>query len=374
MVSTQGAFCMAVMPIEIATVGDVPTRQLLQAIRLANSAQQEFTYLRCSADIAQYLRVHSFRRIKTKELFDAMERVLAKVKGYHPYLIAFVDAYLDGPIHSNLFGNIRSRSGLAVVTVANVPGVILRPDQMASYFLYYFARYTLGFLTSGHINHEETRGCIFDLKAQNKRDIVKSMKPRPLCDPCRTALLSGDNHLSPGQLATIEKLSELSGEVWSDPVVAVKPKMFIGSSVQGLPIANELRTLLQHELSCDVWNESTLFGLGNTTIEVLEQAVMKYQFGVFVFTPDDELLSRGQVKPVARDNVVFEAGLFIGKLTRWRAFVVRPQGATVVLPSDFQGITTAEYDPAATNLATALGLVCQKIREAVDRTLVSADE
>jgi predicted nucleotide-binding protein len=66
--------------------------------------------------------------------------------------------------------------------------------------------------------------------------------------------------------------------------------------------------------------------------------------------------------------------LFIGKLTRWRAFVVRPQGATVVLPSDFQGITTAEYDPAATNLATALGLVCQKIREAVDRTLVSADE
>jgi hypothetical protein len=252
MVSTQGVFCMAVMPIEVATVGSVPTRQLLQAIRLANSAQQEFTYLRCSADIAKYLRVHSFRRIKTKELFDAMDSVRAKVKGYHPYLIAFVDAYLDGPIHSNLFGNIRSSRGLAVVTVANVPGVILRADQMASYFLYYFARYTLGFLTSGHKNHEETRGCIFDLKAQNKRDIVKSMKPRPLCDPCRTALLSSDNLLSPGQLATIEKLCELSGEVLKEPVGAVKPRMFIGSSVEGLSIAYELRALLQHELSCVV--------------------------------------------------------------------------------------------------------------------------
>jgi predicted nucleotide-binding protein len=117
-----------------------------------------------------------------------------------------------------------------------------------------------------------------------------------------------------------------------------------------------------------------VFGLGGTTIEALEQAVMEYQFGVFVFTPDDQLLSHGQAKPVARDNVVFEAGLFIGKLTRWRAFVVRPRGAIVVLPSDFQGITTAEYDPAEPDLATALDFVCQKIREAVDRTLESSDE
>jgi len=364
---------MAIMPIEVATGGNVPAKQLLRAIQLANSIQKEFTYVRSSADIIQHLSVRSFRRIKTGDFFDQMENVRAKVKGYHPYLIAFVDAYLIGPIHADMFGNIRSRRGLAVVTVANVADVILPAEQLASYFLYYFARYTLGFLTSGHKNHEETRGCIYDLKAADKRDIVKSMKPRPLCDSCRNALLRGDYVLSPGQLAAIEKLCELSGNVRKERVR--KPRAFIGSSsVRGLSIAKRLRDLLQDELSCVVWDESTVFGLGSTTIETLERAVLEYEFGIFVFTPDDERISPGgQRKPVARDNVVFEAGLFIGRLSRWRAFIVRPRGTTVVLPTDFKGITTAEYNPAEADLAVALGPVCQKIREAVGRALVPAD-
>jgi predicted nucleotide-binding protein len=55
--------------------------------------------------------------------------------------------------------------------------------------------------------------------------------------------------------------------------------------------------------------------LGDSTLEALERAVLEYEFGIFVFTPDDEIHTRGELKPVARDNVVFEAGLFIGKLT-----------------------------------------------------------
>ena len=79
--------------------------------------------------------------------------------------------------------------------------------------------------------------------------------------------------------------------------------------------------MLQSDISVDVWNQGTIFGLGTATLEALEQAVLAYDFAVFVFSPDDELQSRGKVKPVARDNVVFELGLFIGRLSRRSARV-----------------------------------------------------
>ena len=48
----------------------------------------------------------------------------------------------------------------------------------------------------------------------------------------------------------------------------------------------------------------------------LEAVVLAYDFGIFVFTPDDETFVSGEVKHVARDNVVFELGLFVGKPRR----------------------------------------------------------
>ena len=78
-----------------------------------------------------------------------------------------------------------------------------------------------------------------------------------------------------------------------------------------------------------------------------------------------ELNMRGEVKPVARDNVLFELGMFIGKLGRKKAFVVHPGKNGVSLPSDLAGITTAPYDPNERNLAAALGPVSTRIRTAV---------
>jgi CRP/FNR family cyclic AMP-dependent transcriptional regulator len=58
-----------------------------------------------------------------------------------------------------------------------------------------------------------------------------------------------------------------------------------------------------------------------------------------------EAAETGEVKPVARDNVLFELGMFIGKLGRKKAFVVHPGKRGVSLPSDLARITTAPYDP-----------------------------
>lgn len=176
--------------------------------------------------------------------------------------------------------------------------------------------------------------------------------------------------MSPDQLQALERLFELAGVLLKDVDKPSKPKAFIGSAVEGLEIANKLQELLAYDLSCVVWNQDTVFGLGSATLEALEKAVEDFDFGIFVFTPDDQLYSRGATMPVARDNVVFEAGLFIGKLTRWRAFVVQPRSG-IVLPSDFRGITTAQYDPNERNLAAALGPVCNRVREAVNKALAA---
>src|SRR6202030_403399 len=118
------------------------------------------------------------------------QEVRTRARGFHPYLIVFLDAFLKGPKHENLFGNTVRARGLALVTIKNVPDVIIPRDRLLSYYVYYLARYTLGFLAPAHKNHDDTRGCVFDFKT-NKLEIVKSMKSRALCDECRRTLLSG---------------------------------------------------------------------------------------------------------------------------------------------------------------------------------------
>lgn len=138
--------------------------------------------------------------------------------------------------------------------------------------------------------------------------------------------------------------------------------MFIGSSTEGLKLANKIQELLVGEIAAVVWNQGTVFGLGTATLEALEMAVLEYDFAIFVFTPDDELQSRGTTRHVPRDNVVFELGLFTGKLGRTKSFVVNAARGAVGLPSDLAGITTAAYDPEERNIAASLGPPCNRIR------------
>ncbi|MCG2817319.1 MAG: nucleotide-binding protein, partial [Candidatus Aminicenantes bacterium] len=133
-----------------------------------------------------------------------------------------------------------------------------------------------------------------------------------------------------------------------------KPRVFIGSSMEGLPVARKLQGSLCEDFFIEIWNQGTEFGLGTHTLEALEDVIGIYDFGVFVFTPDDKLYTRGETKSVARDNVIFELGLFTGKLGRTRAFIVKPRGTAITIPSDLAGVTTATYDAENPNLISAL--------------------
>lgn len=356
---------MAVVPIEVVRIGNIATDDVPAALALANSVQQEFLFIEIPDHHATSLQIHAYTHARAPELLDTLEKFRQDIRGYHPFLIAIVDAHLDGRQYDNLFGSHRAEQGMAVATVANVPDIIVPRDRMVAYFLYYLARYALSFITPAHRNHEDSRGCVFDRKV-DKSDLVQSMRTRALCDTCRRNLVVEPGAMSPQQFTALDAIFSLAGRILNEGIEQDgRPRAFIGSSTEGLTVANKIQELLAHDLSVVVWNQGTVFGLGDATLEALEAAVLEYQFGIFVFTPDDKLQTRGETKPVARDNVLFELGLFIGKLGRHRAFVVHPGKRAIVLPSDLLGITTATYDPDERNLAAAIGPVCNRIRGAV---------
>jgi len=357
---------MARLPIEVIDIRDNRTADLPVSIQTANRIQNEIVFENVEPNLENAFRLLNFRTFNDRG-FEKITELKRTSKGYHPFIIIFIDSPLQSGNWSNLFSTTAGGEGLAVVTTHRVEKDIIPKGLMLAYYLYYLALNTLYFIVPGHDNHSDTQSCVFDFKG-NKKDIMLSMKYNAFCDSCRDALLKKGTHLSPEQFEALNQIFNQSGVALNTPQTignSHKPTIFIGSSVEGLKVARAIQAELSHEYSIEVWYQDTVFGLGTSTIEALETAVDKYDFGIFVFTPDDELITRGDIKQVARDNVIFESGLFIGKLTRFKAFIVHPDNNTIVLPSDLKGMTTAPYDASSKNLAASIAPACQKIRKAV---------
>lgn len=145
-----------------------------------------------------------------------------------------------------------------------------------------------------------------------------------------------------------------------------KPFIFIGSSSENLRPAKAIAAGLSYDAETIVWTEGA-FGHSEYPLEALERHLDRADYAVFVFIPDDVTVTRGETKKTVRDNVLFELGLFIGRLTRKRTFIVRPRGVELNLPSDLIGITPVDYESSRTddNLSAALGPATHTILEAV---------
>lgn len=108
----------------------------------------------------------------------------------------------------------------------------------------------------------------------------------------------------------------------------------------------------------------------------MEKAVSESDFAVAIAQSDDIVETRGNRHPTLRDNVLFELGLFMGKLGRHRALLIHPQVTGLKLPSDLQGLTLLRYALGdAGDLAGRLQPACDQIRTIVKnlgvRTLLS---
>jgi len=145
-----------------------------------------------------------------------------------------------------------------------------------------------------------------------------------------------------------------------------KPSAFIGSSSEGLEFARAARSLLAQDAEITIWNEG-FFSLGDTFIETLINATPRFDFAILVLTPDDLINSREEEAFGPRDNVIFELGLFMGRLGRSRTFILHQSNARLKIPTDLSGVTTATYDWPREDKSyrSAVGAACDSIRDVI---------
>lgn len=152
-------------------------------------------------------------------------------------------------------------------------------------------------------------------------------------------------------------------------------RIFIGSSSENREVVGALKIVLgkarrlTFKIDPAPWDEG-VFKLSAAYIESLERELDRADFSILVLTPDDVTRIRETEVRTPRDNVLFELGLFMGRLQRERCFMLYARDDKPKLPSDLLGIKAATYehvDPA--DLETALLPACEQILEAVSDIL-----
>ncbi|WP_421424057.1 TIR domain-containing protein [Agrobacterium rosae] len=143
-----------------------------------------------------------------------------------------------------------------------------------------------------------------------------------------------------------------------------KIRVFIISSAEALPVARLVRNAFEHDpFITTIWTDG-VFRVANYTLTNLEAEIDDSDFAVAIAHADDLTESRGKDWPSPRDNVVFELGLFMGRLGRQRAILMEPREEKVKLPSDLSGITTIPYRFESGRDASAqIAPACDKLRQ-----------
>jgi CRP/FNR family cyclic AMP-dependent transcriptional regulator len=145
-----------------------------------------------------------------------------------------------------------------------------------------------------------------------------------------------------------------------------KIRIFVICSTEALPVARLVGRSFSHDpFDVIIWSEG-VFKVTSYTLQTLEDEVDKADFAIAIAHADDVSTCRGMDWPVPRDNVVFELGLFMGRLGRQRAILMENREDKVKLPSDMAGVTTISYryQPGADELAL-IAPACDELRSYV---------
>ncbi len=149
-----------------------------------------------------------------------------------------------------------------------------------------------------------------------------------------------------------------------------KPKLFIGSSTERLPVARALKDILTDCSEVTVWVEAPEFALGESILDGLMKIADSYDFALLVFGSDDSSMIRGSLSPTVRDNVIFELGLLMGRMGRGRALWLSPQGLKAPNNmTDLEGITHLVFDEPDLKDSTAIHTALAATREKICRQI-----
>lgn len=147
-----------------------------------------------------------------------------------------------------------------------------------------------------------------------------------------------------------------------------KVRVFIISSAEALGVARTIQSAFAHDpFTTVIWTDG-VFKVANYTLQSLEDQIDNSDFAIAIAHADDVTESRGKNWPSPRDNVIFELGLFMGRLGKERAILMEPRDDGVKLPSDLAGITTIPYRiEKGADAAALMGPACNLLRDHITR-------
>lgn len=144
----------------------------------------------------------------------------------------------------------------------------------------------------------------------------------------------------------------------------MKPRIFIGSSKEYIEIAEAIHSNLSGYFYPEIWDQS-ITTLSNSTLNNLIESLSKFDFAIFILGGEDTANLRGTNVNISRDNIIFEVGLFMGKLGQNHVFIIKPNNVNLHLPTDLLGITYGEYDHTHPNKESALRPFCNQVKKQI---------
>jgi hypothetical protein len=160
-----------------------------------------------------------------------------------------------------------------------------------------------------------------------------------------------------------------------------KPNLFVASSSEQMQAARQIAEALKspQEWTVLVWDG--LFSFSSTYIESLEHELDLVDFAAIILTGDDVANVREKAAVLPRDNVLFELGLFIGRLGRPRCFFFVDGASGTQIASDLSGVKAASFyqdaapgDPRKPSLRTVAKSVKEQMRQLGSRYKPSAKD
>jgi len=138
-------------------------------------------------------------------------------------------------------------------------------------------------------------------------------------------------------------------------------RVFVASSAEQIAVARTVAEALRSpRLEPKVWDEET-FEFSDSYIESLEDELERADLAVVILTADDSANVRSKAVNLPRDNVIFELGLFTGRLGRKRCFFLLDAEASTQVASDLSGVNAVTFhrdgtseDPGRRSLAAQL--------------------
>ncbi len=131
-----------------------------------------------------------------------------------------------------------------------------------------------------------------------------------------------------------------------------RPTVFVGSSTPALSIAKEVKRGLSGVANVVVWD--TAFDSGTWLLGGILNRAQQSDFGVFIIREDDTTRIKGTNYLTVRDNVLFEAGVFMGALGPERTILLWPSASgfgKLRLPTDLEGLLRETYTPPGSSQA-----------------------